>query len=439
MVLTSRYTMDARNPAARREIAALADLVGAIRLPGGAHQRAAGTGVVTDLLILRRREPGRAARPDRLGAGPADRARRRAGAGQRVLPRPPGGGARPAGRGQRRLPGRRPGGHARPATRSRPSPRPGPHRRGGPRPRPDLGTRQPSAGQPAPAGARAARSAAARRVPARPRRTARSPRSSDGAERPHEVPAQPGRRAARTCCALARHRARRCWTPRPPPPKTPPRSAALRAELTRRYDDYLPALRAAEPVLAAPHRPHRPGHRRAGHGPGPRRRRAGSAATRSRRWSTRWRSSTRSASAPPRPPSSRDGSSPRAPRGWAPTPRPTRWPSAWTPAARPGWTRSPGCSAPPRTDARERARHAGLRRPGTGRLVPAAEYLSGNVRDKLRAAEQAAGDDPRFEVNAAELRAVIPRRPDARGDRRPARRGLDRRRVRAAVPARDPR
>jgi len=59
LVLTSRYTMDARNPAARREIASLADLVGAIRLPSRAHQRAAGTGVVTDLLILRRREPGR--------------------------------------------------------------------------------------------------------------------------------------------------------------------------------------------------------------------------------------------------------------------------------------------------------------------------------------------------------------------------------------------
>jgi SAM-dependent methyltransferase len=58
-VLTSRFTMDARNPAARREIASLADLLGAIRLPGGAHQRAAGTKVVTDLLVLRRREPGR--------------------------------------------------------------------------------------------------------------------------------------------------------------------------------------------------------------------------------------------------------------------------------------------------------------------------------------------------------------------------------------------
>src|SRR6266851_2762977 len=59
MVLTSRYTMDARNPAARREIASLADLAGALLLSSGAHQRAAGTSVVTDLLILRRREPGR--------------------------------------------------------------------------------------------------------------------------------------------------------------------------------------------------------------------------------------------------------------------------------------------------------------------------------------------------------------------------------------------
>ena len=64
-VVTSRYTMDARNPAARREMAALADLAGAIRLPSRAHQRAAGTGVVTDLLIFRRREPGR--EPDGTG------------------------------------------------------------------------------------------------------------------------------------------------------------------------------------------------------------------------------------------------------------------------------------------------------------------------------------------------------------------------------------
>ncbi len=55
-VITSRYTLDAANPAARREIAGLADLVGAIRLPASAHQRTAGTRVVTDLLVLRRRE-----------------------------------------------------------------------------------------------------------------------------------------------------------------------------------------------------------------------------------------------------------------------------------------------------------------------------------------------------------------------------------------------
>ena len=106
VLLTSRYTMDARNPAARREIAALADLVGAVRLPSGAHQRAAGTGVVTDLLVLRRREPGRPPGSARLGAGPADRAGRRRGAGQRVLPGPPGGGARRDGHRPRRLPGR---------------------------------------------------------------------------------------------------------------------------------------------------------------------------------------------------------------------------------------------------------------------------------------------------------------------------------------------
>lgn len=59
-LLTSRYTMDAANPAARRAIADRADLVAAIRLPSKAHWRAAGTEAVTDLLILRRREPDRA-------------------------------------------------------------------------------------------------------------------------------------------------------------------------------------------------------------------------------------------------------------------------------------------------------------------------------------------------------------------------------------------
>ena len=60
-VLTSHYTLDAGNPAARREMSALADLVGAVRLPTGAHRRAAGTDALMDLLILRRREADRPA------------------------------------------------------------------------------------------------------------------------------------------------------------------------------------------------------------------------------------------------------------------------------------------------------------------------------------------------------------------------------------------
>jgi N12 class adenine-specific DNA methylase len=54
-VLTSKYTMDSKNPAARREIAQLGELVGAVRFPTGAHARTAGTDVITDLLVLRRR------------------------------------------------------------------------------------------------------------------------------------------------------------------------------------------------------------------------------------------------------------------------------------------------------------------------------------------------------------------------------------------------
>lgn len=59
VVLTSHFTMDAQNPGARREMNDLADLIGAVRLPTGAHRRAAGSDVVTDLLIFRRREPDR--------------------------------------------------------------------------------------------------------------------------------------------------------------------------------------------------------------------------------------------------------------------------------------------------------------------------------------------------------------------------------------------
>jgi N12 class adenine-specific DNA methylase len=57
-VITSRYTLDARNDTARREIAAVADLVGALRLPAGTFEASAGTDVVVDLLVLRRRLAG---------------------------------------------------------------------------------------------------------------------------------------------------------------------------------------------------------------------------------------------------------------------------------------------------------------------------------------------------------------------------------------------
>ena len=46
--------------------------------------------------------------------------------------------------------------------------------------------------------------------------------------------------------------------------------------------------------------------------------------------------------------------------------------------------------------------------PGSGRLVPAPEYLSGKVREKLAEAEKAATGDPRFAVNVAALRRVLP-------------------------------
>ncbi len=57
-VLTTRWTMDAANPAAREAFASMADLVSALRLPNQAHHLAAGTDVITDLLVFRRRAEG---------------------------------------------------------------------------------------------------------------------------------------------------------------------------------------------------------------------------------------------------------------------------------------------------------------------------------------------------------------------------------------------
>ncbi len=58
MVITSRWTMDSSSPEARQIIDSQADLLGALRLPVTAHEKAAGTKVVTDILVLRKRTPG---------------------------------------------------------------------------------------------------------------------------------------------------------------------------------------------------------------------------------------------------------------------------------------------------------------------------------------------------------------------------------------------
>ena len=57
-VLTSRYTLDSQDRSARDEIYKTADLIGAVRLPSGAHDAVAGTAAVTDVLLLRKRLPG---------------------------------------------------------------------------------------------------------------------------------------------------------------------------------------------------------------------------------------------------------------------------------------------------------------------------------------------------------------------------------------------
>ena len=56
--ITSRYTMDAQDSSVRQYIMKRADLLGAIRLPDSAFKGNAGTEVVTDILVLKKREPG---------------------------------------------------------------------------------------------------------------------------------------------------------------------------------------------------------------------------------------------------------------------------------------------------------------------------------------------------------------------------------------------
>src|SRR5699024_7083088 len=56
-VMTSTWTMDSQRTTARREFARYAALVGGVRLPAGAMRTSAGTDVMTDVLVIRRRKP----------------------------------------------------------------------------------------------------------------------------------------------------------------------------------------------------------------------------------------------------------------------------------------------------------------------------------------------------------------------------------------------
>lgn len=58
MHITSKGTLDKQDDKIRKELAAGAELVAAVRFPASAHKENAGTEVVTDLIILRKKRPG---------------------------------------------------------------------------------------------------------------------------------------------------------------------------------------------------------------------------------------------------------------------------------------------------------------------------------------------------------------------------------------------
>ena len=68
-VVTSRYTMDAKDSAARKYIAQRADLLGAIRLPNNAFKANAGTDVVSDIIFLQKRDRPIEIEPDWVHTG----------------------------------------------------------------------------------------------------------------------------------------------------------------------------------------------------------------------------------------------------------------------------------------------------------------------------------------------------------------------------------
>jgi|GEM_PF-1527659 len=67
-VMTSTWTMDSQRTTARREFARYADLVGGVRLPAGSMRTSAGTDVMTDVLVFRRRKPDEPVNQDSINA-----------------------------------------------------------------------------------------------------------------------------------------------------------------------------------------------------------------------------------------------------------------------------------------------------------------------------------------------------------------------------------
>ena len=67
--VTSRYTMDKQSPEVRKYIAERADLLGAIRLPNNAFKANAGTEVVSDILFLQKRDRPQVIEPDWVHLG----------------------------------------------------------------------------------------------------------------------------------------------------------------------------------------------------------------------------------------------------------------------------------------------------------------------------------------------------------------------------------
>ena len=68
-VITSSGTLDKKDDSARRYLAERADLLGAVRLPNNAFSRNAGTDVVTDILFLQKRETPRVQMPEWVSLG----------------------------------------------------------------------------------------------------------------------------------------------------------------------------------------------------------------------------------------------------------------------------------------------------------------------------------------------------------------------------------